>query len=50
MMVDHWHTDEPLYDIAPMPFGDGIVDVKDLVLLAEHLTIQTGEPNEPDVE
>jgi Tol biopolymer transport system component len=49
MMLDYWLTDEPLYDIAPMPFGDGIVDVKDLVLLAEYLTIQTEEPNEPDV-
>jgi len=47
MMLDYWHTDEPLYDIAPMPFGDGIVDVKDLVLLAEHLTIQTDDPNLP---
>jgi hypothetical protein len=47
MMVDFWLTDEPLYDIAPMPFGDGIVDVKDLVLLAEHLTIQTDDPNLP---
>jgi len=45
MMLDFWHTDEPLYDIAPMPFGDGIVDTKDLVLLAEHLTIQTDDPN-----
>ena len=26
-----------------------VVDVKDLVLLAEHLTIQTEEPNEPDI-
>ena len=49
MMLDYWHTDEPLYDIAPMPFGDGIVDVKDLVLLAEHLTIKEDEPNEPDL-
>jgi hypothetical protein len=49
MMVDYWHTDEPLYDIAPMPFGDGIVDVKDLVLLAEHLTPKEVEPNEPDI-
>ena len=47
MMLDYWHTDEPLYDIAPMPFGDGIVDVKDLVLLAKHLTIQTDDPNLP---
>jgi len=37
MMVDYWGTDEPLYDIAPLPFGDNIVDVKDLVVLAEHL-------------
>jgi len=49
MMVDNWHTDEPLYDIAPMPFGDGIVDVKDLVLLAEHLTPKEAEPNEPEI-
>ena len=47
MMVDFWHTDEPLYDIAPMPWGDGIVDVQDLVVLAEHLTIQVDDPNEP---
>ena len=47
MMLDFWHTDEPLYDIAPMPFGDGIVDVKDLVLLAEHLTITMDDPNLP---
>ena len=37
MLVDYWHTDEPLYDIAPPPFGDGIVDVQDLILLSEHL-------------
>ncbi|MBC8468555.1 MAG: PD40 domain-containing protein [Planctomycetes bacterium] len=47
MMLDFWHTDEPLYDIAPMPFGDGIVDTKDLVLLAEHLTITMDDPNLP---
>jgi hypothetical protein len=37
IMVDHWITDEPLCDIGPMPFGDGIVDIQDLVVLAEHL-------------
>ena len=36
-MVDRWHTDEPFYDIAPPPSGDGIVDVQDLVVLSEHL-------------
>ena len=37
MMIDYWGTDEPLYDIAPPPFGDGTVDVQDLILLSEHL-------------
>ncbi|MHC4510203.1 MAG: LamG-like jellyroll fold domain-containing protein, partial [Planctomycetota bacterium] len=42
MMIDHWHTDEPLYDIGPRPFGDGIVDVQDLIVLAEHLFTYPG--------
>ncbi|MBA7471557.1 N-acetylneuraminate epimerase [subsurface metagenome] len=42
MMIDHWHTDEPLYDIGPKPLGDGIVDVQDLVVLAEHLFTYPG--------
>ena len=42
MMVDHWHTDEPLFDIAPMPFGDGIVDVLDMVVLSEYLLTYPG--------
>jgi hypothetical protein len=37
LMVDQWQTDNPRYDIAPPPFGDGIVDVQDLVALAEQL-------------
>ena len=37
IMVDCWGTDEPLCDIGPMPWGDGIVDVQDLIVLAEHL-------------
>ncbi|MHC4461984.1 MAG: Kelch repeat-containing protein [Planctomycetota bacterium] len=37
MMVEYWHTDEAFYDIAPAPFGDGIVDVQDMILLSEHL-------------
>ncbi len=37
IMVDNWGTDEPLCDIGPMPWGDGIVDVQDLRVLAEHL-------------
>jgi Tol biopolymer transport system component len=37
ILVDHWGTDEPLYDIGPMPWGDGVVDVQDLIVLSEHL-------------
>jgi Tol biopolymer transport system component len=37
IMIDNWGTDEPLCDIGPMPWGDGIVDVQDLIVLAEHL-------------
>jgi hypothetical protein len=32
----NWGTDNSLYDIGPMPWGDGIVDSKDLMVLAEH--------------
>jgi len=45
IMVDHWHTDEPLCDIGPTPFGDGIVDVQDIIVLVEHLTTEVVEPN-----
>ena len=37
IMIDYWGTDEPLCDIGPMPWGDGVVDVQDLIVLAEHL-------------
>ena len=37
ILVDHWLQDEPLCDIGPLPWGDGIVDEQDLLVLAEHL-------------
>jgi Tol biopolymer transport system component len=37
IMVDHWGEDYSLCDIGPMPWGDGIVDIEDLKVLAEHL-------------
>jgi hypothetical protein len=36
IIVDNWGTDEPLCDIGPMPWGDGIVDVQDIIVWAEH--------------
>ncbi len=37
ILIEHWQTDDPLCDIGPMPWGDGIVDAQDLIVLAEHL-------------
>jgi len=37
VIVDHWGENYPLCDIGPMPWGDGIVDVQDLIVLSEHL-------------
>jgi len=37
IVVDNWGTDNSLCDIGPMPWGDGVVDVEDLIVLAEHL-------------
>ena len=44
IMVDYWGTDEPLCDIGPMPWGDGIVDVQDLIILSEHLFEEVIDP------
>jgi len=44
IMIDHWGTDEPLCDICPMPWGDGVVDVEDLKVLAEHLFEKVKDP------
>lgn len=44
IMVDNWHTDNTLCDIAPAPLGDGFVDVQDLMVLAEHLFEEENPP------
>jgi len=30
ILIGYWGQNEPLCDIGPMPYGDGIVDIKDL--------------------
>jgi hypothetical protein len=37
MLIDNWGTNKTLCDIGPMPWGDGIVDAQDLIVLAEHM-------------
>ncbi len=44
IMVDHWGEYYPLCDIGPTPLGDGIVDVEDLIVLAEYLTKEVDDP------
>jgi len=36
-MTESWGTDDPVCDIGPMPWGDGMVDVLDLIVLADHI-------------
>jgi len=52
IIVDYWGTNESLCDIGPMPWGDGIVDVQDLIVLAEHLFegIPPEEPEEVNID
>jgi len=45
-LVDHWGTDISLYDIGPMPWGDGVVNVEDLIVLAEHIAANTVDVND----
>jgi hypothetical protein len=37
ILVDYWEKEEPLYDVGSTPFGDGILDVQDLVVLTEYI-------------
>ena len=37
IMLDNWGTDDALCDIGPTPFGDGVVDVQDLIVLVEYM-------------
>ena len=48
IIADHWGTDDSLCDIGPMPWGDGIVDVQDLIVIAEYL--QPASPEDLNVD
>jgi hypothetical protein len=45
LLMVNWGTDDSPYDIGPTPFGDGIVDSKDLMVLAKHGAILAGDVN-----
>jgi len=44
MTADRWGTDDPVCDIGPMPWGDGVVDVEDLKVLAESIGRNVDDP------
>ena len=44
IMAARWGLDDPSLDIGPTPFGDGIVDVKDVAALAEHIGKDVHDP------
>ena len=46
IMLGFWGTDEPLCDIGPMPWGDGVVDVQDLIVLVEHMVDSATDSND----
>jgi len=37
ILVDYWHTSDPLCDIGPTALGDGVIDIQDLIVLSEYL-------------
>ena len=43
-LIESWGSDDPIVDIAPLPFGDGIVDVLDLELLMSFWGQQVDDP------
>jgi hypothetical protein len=44
IMTHYWGSNYSLCDIGPMPWGDGVVDVEDLKVLAEHLFEKVDDP------
>jgi hypothetical protein len=48
LLIINWSTNESLFNIGPMPWGDGIVDIRDLMVLSEYVTYD-GAPIVGDV-
>jgi hypothetical protein len=46
MLIDNWGTNNPLYDIGPLPLGDGKVDIEDLKVFMTYYE-KANPPAEP---
>jgi Concanavalin A-like lectin/glucanases superfamily/WD40-like Beta Propeller Repeat len=44
VMADRWGTDDSVCDIGPMPWGDGVVDLQDLTVLAAYIGKDVVDP------
>ena len=44
-MAEHWGRSESLYDMGPTPIGDGVVDAKDLTVLAGYIGQEVNDPS-----
>jgi hypothetical protein len=44
LLIEHWGQDDPMYDIAPRPYGDGVVDVLDLEVLMSYWQQELDDP------
>lgn len=43
-MAEHWGQIDPLCDIGPFAWGDGVVDVEDLTVLARYIGKEVDDP------
>ncbi len=44
-LLENWGKDEPLCDIGPTPFGDGVVDMQDLAVLTRDASEKLADPS-----
>jgi len=49
ILVGYWGRNEPLCDIGPMPYGDGVVDIKDLEVFMSYWE-KENMPDNPEEE
>ncbi len=46
MLIESWGLDDPLVDIGPMPWGDRVVDARDLLVLSEYMVEYASKIND----
>lgn len=44
MLIEHWGQNDPGFDVAPAPSGDGIVDIQDLEVLLQYWGMEVEAP------